>query len=82
MRAMSNSRSCLSDTVALPCTESGPNLAIVGAACPNVADQKQILALLKADEIGIVLSDEDQLEPEQSTSAIVVHHPQAKYFSV
>jgi 5-methyltetrahydrofolate--homocysteine methyltransferase len=51
-------------------------------ACPNVADQKQILALLKADEIGITLSDEDQLEPEQSTSAIVVTHPQAKYFSV
>ncbi|MEA2754613.1 MAG: 5-methyltetrahydrofolate--homocysteine methyltransferase, partial [Aliidongia sp.] len=51
-------------------------------ACPNVADQKQILALLRAEEIGIVLSDEDQLEPEQSTSAIVVTHGQAKYFSV
>ncbi|MGB8841473.1 MAG: methionine synthase [Aliidongia sp.] len=51
-------------------------------ACPNVADQKQILALLRAEEIGIVLSDEDQLEPEQSTSAIVVTHAQAKYFSV
>jgi 5-methyltetrahydrofolate--homocysteine methyltransferase len=51
-------------------------------ACPNLADQKQILALLKAEEIGITLSDEDQLEPEQSTSAIVVTHPQAKYFSV
>ncbi len=51
-------------------------------ACPNLADQRQILALLKAEEIGITLSDEDQLEPEQSTSAIVVTHPQAKYFSV
>ena len=51
-------------------------------ACPNLADQKQILALLKAAEIGITLSEEDQLEPEQSTSAIVVTHPQAKYFSV
>ena len=51
-------------------------------ACPNLADQRQLLALLRADEIGITLSDEDQLDPEQSTSAIVVHHPQAKYFSV
>ena len=51
-------------------------------ACPNLADQRQILDLLKASELGITLSEEDQLEPEQSTSAIVVHHPQAKYFSV
>ena len=51
-------------------------------ACPNLADQKQLLALLKAEEIGIALSEEDQLDPEQSTSAIIVHHPQAKYFSV
>ncbi|HVJ51174.1 MAG TPA: methionine synthase [Aliidongia sp.] len=51
-------------------------------ACPNLGDQKQLLALLKAEELGITLTDEDQLEPEQSTSAIVVHHPQAKYFSV
>jgi 5-methyltetrahydrofolate--homocysteine methyltransferase len=51
-------------------------------ACPNLADQRQLLALLRADEIGVTLSEEDQLDPEQSTSAIVVHHPQAKYFSV
>jgi 5-methyltetrahydrofolate--homocysteine methyltransferase len=51
-------------------------------ACPNLADQKQLLDLLRAGEIGITLSEEDQLDPEQSTSAIVVHHPQAKYFSV
>ncbi|HZU88220.1 MAG TPA: vitamin B12 dependent-methionine synthase activation domain-containing protein, partial [Stellaceae bacterium] len=51
-------------------------------ACPNLADQKQLLTLLRAAEIGVSLSEEDQLEPEQSTSAIVVHHPQAKYFSV
>src|SRR3954447_14713806 len=51
-------------------------------ACPNLADQQRILALLRADEIGITLSEEDQLDPEQSTSAIVLHHPQAKYFSV
>src|SRR4051812_16481924 len=51
-------------------------------ACPNLADQRLLLDLLHADEIGIALSEEDQLDPEQSTSAIVVHHPQAKYFSV
>src|SRR3954454_3255354 len=51
-------------------------------ACPNLADQRLLLDLLRADEIGISLSEEDQLDPEQSTSAIVVHHPQAKYFSV
>ena len=50
--------------------------------CSSLADQKQLLALLRAEEIGITLADEDQLDPEQSTSAIVVHHPQAKYFSV
>ncbi len=51
-------------------------------ACPNLADQRKILQLLGADRIGIEMADEDQLHPEQSTSAIVVHHPQAKYFSV
>ncbi|HLI20859.1 MAG TPA: methionine synthase [Stellaceae bacterium] len=51
-------------------------------ACPNLADQRQLLALLKAEEIGVALSEEDQLDPEQSTSAIVLTHPQAKYFSV
>ena len=51
-------------------------------ACPNLADQAQLLTLLNAAEIGVALTEEDQLDPEQSTSAIVVHHPQAKYFSV
>ncbi len=51
-------------------------------ACPNLADQAPLLALLGAERIGIQMSDEDQLHPEQSTSAIVCHHPQAKYFSV
>lgn len=51
-------------------------------ACPNLADQEPLLKLLDAERIGIELSDEWQLHPEQSTSAIVVTHPQAKYFSV
>ena len=37
-------------------------------ACPNLADQKQLLALLNAEEIGITLSEEDQLDPEQSAA--------------
>ncbi|NBC32372.1 MAG: hypothetical protein GVY13_06810, partial [Alphaproteobacteria bacterium] len=45
-------------------------------------DQDKILALLDAGRIGIELSEEFQLHPEQSTSAIVVHHPKAKYFTV
>ncbi len=51
-------------------------------ACPNLADQAPLLELLGASRIGIELSDEDQLWPEQSTSAIVIHHPQARYFNV
>jgi 5-methyltetrahydrofolate--homocysteine methyltransferase len=51
-------------------------------ACPNLAEERELLVLLGVDEIGITLSEEDQLDPEQLTSAIVVHHPQAKYFSV
>ena len=51
-------------------------------ACPHLEDQQHLLRLLGADRIGITLSEEWQLEPEQSTSAIVLLHPQAKYFSV
>jgi len=51
-------------------------------ACPNLADQRMILALLEAGKIGVVMSDEEQLHPEASTSAIVTLHPAAKYFGV
>ncbi len=51
-------------------------------ACPKVEDQASLLALLGAERLGISLSDEWQLHPEQSTSAIVVLNPRAKYFSV
>ena len=47
-----------------------------------MSDQTKILNLLEADRINLVMGDEDQLHPEQSTSAIVVHHPQAKYFRI
>lgn len=51
-------------------------------ACPNLEDQVPILKLLGATRIGVEISDEFQLHPEQSTSAIVLHHPKARYFSV
>ncbi|EKE77349.1 methionine synthase [Oceanibaculum indicum] len=51
-------------------------------ACPNLADQRPLLELLGAERIGVSLTDQDQLDPEQSTSAIVLHHPKAKYFNV
>ena len=51
-------------------------------ACPKLEDQAPLLSLLRAERIGVELSDEFQLHPEQSTSAIVVLNPQAKYFSV
>ncbi|MES2206110.1 MAG: vitamin B12 dependent-methionine synthase activation domain-containing protein [Pseudomonadota bacterium] len=51
-------------------------------ACPNLGDQRKILQLLEADRIGVVMGEEDQLWPEDSTSALISHHPAAKYFSV
>jgi 5-methyltetrahydrofolate--homocysteine methyltransferase len=51
-------------------------------ACPKLEDQDQLLRLVGAERIGVSLSDESQLHPEQSTSAIVVLNPRAKYFSV
>ena len=50
-------------------------------ACPNVADSRQQLAWLGAERIGLRIDDSDQLEPEQSTTALVALHSQARYFS-
>ncbi|HEY0427523.1 MAG TPA: methionine synthase [Pyrinomonadaceae bacterium] len=51
-------------------------------ACPNLEDQTKIFELLKPERIGVELTEEFQLDPEQSTSAIIIHHPQAKYFNI
>jgi 5-methyltetrahydrofolate--homocysteine methyltransferase len=51
-------------------------------ACPNLEDQTKLFRLLDPSRIGVSLTEEFQLVPEQSTSAIVVHHPNAKYFNV
>ena len=51
-------------------------------ACPDLEDRIKMVELLKPEQIGVVLSEELQLHPEQSTDAMVLHHPEAKYFSV
>jgi 5-methyltetrahydrofolate--homocysteine methyltransferase len=51
-------------------------------ACPNLEDQRLLMDLLQPQDIGIELTEEWMLVPEQSTSAIIVHHPSAKYFNV
>jgi 5-methyltetrahydrofolate--homocysteine methyltransferase len=51
-------------------------------ACPNLEDQEKLFALLDPSRIDVTLTEEFQLEPEQSTSAIIVHHPEAKYFAI
>ena len=50
-------------------------------ACPDLEARKPLFDLLDAGRIGVTLSEEFQLDPEQSTDAIIVHHPQAKYFN-
>ncbi|MBN8524744.1 MAG: methionine synthase [Planctomycetes bacterium] len=51
-------------------------------ACPRLEDQLILQRLLGWEEIGVHLSDEHQLVPEQSTSALIVHHPEARYFNL
>ena len=51
-------------------------------ACPNLEDQAKLFELLDPSRIGVELTEEFQLDPEQSTSAIIVYHPEAKYFSI
>ena len=51
-------------------------------ACPDLEDQVKLFELLAPEQIGLRLSEQFQLEPEQSTTALVAHHPQARYFNV
>lgn len=51
-------------------------------ACPNMEDQRQLFELLKPERIGIELTESFQMDPEASTSAIIAHHPEARYFSI
>ncbi len=60
----------------------GARYSIGYPACPDLADRAKIARLLGPERIGVELSEEMQLHPEQSTDAIVIHHPAARYFSV
>lgn len=51
-------------------------------ACPDLEDRVKTMALLQPERIGVTLSEEMQLHPEQSTDAFILHHPEAKYFNV
>jgi 5-methyltetrahydrofolate--homocysteine methyltransferase len=51
-------------------------------ACPSLEDHVKLFELLKPERIGVELTEEYQLVPEQSTDAIIVHHPNARYFTV
>jgi 5-methyltetrahydrofolate--homocysteine methyltransferase len=50
-------------------------------ACPDLEDRAKVMRLLDAERIGVTLSEEFQLAPEQSTDALIAHHPEASYFS-
>jgi 5-methyltetrahydrofolate--homocysteine methyltransferase len=51
-------------------------------ACPDLDEHAKLFAILPAEKIGVTLTEAFQLVPEQSTAAIVIHHPEAKYFSI
>jgi len=51
-------------------------------ACPNLEDHTKLFELLRPERIGVTLTDGFMLHPEQSTDAIVVHHPEARYFNI
>jgi 5-methyltetrahydrofolate--homocysteine methyltransferase len=59
----------------------GARFSLGYGACPNLEDRAKIAKLLEPERIGVKLSEEFQLHPEQSTDAIIVHHPAAKYFN-
>jgi 5-methyltetrahydrofolate--homocysteine methyltransferase len=51
-------------------------------ACPDLSDQVTLFRLLDGRKIGVELTDGFMMDPEASVSAVVMHHPQAKYFAV
>ncbi|MCX2182509.1 methionine synthase [Streptomyces sp. SKN60] len=59
----------------------GARFSLGYGACPDLEDRAKIAELLEPERIGVHLSEEFQLHPEQSTDAIVIHHPEAKYFN-
>jgi len=60
----------------------GARFSLGYPACPDMEDRRKVVELLKPERMGVELSEELQLHPEQSTDAFVFHHPEARYFSV
>jgi 5-methyltetrahydrofolate--homocysteine methyltransferase len=60
----------------------GARFSLGYPACPEMEDRRKVVELLRPERMGVVLSDELMLHPEQSTDAFVFHHPEAKYFKV
>lgn len=60
----------------------GARFSLGYPACPDMEDRRKVVELLHPERMGVVLSDELMLHPEQSTDAFVFHHPEAKYFKV
>jgi 5-methyltetrahydrofolate--homocysteine methyltransferase len=60
----------------------GARFSLGYPACPDMEDRRKVVELLRPERVGVELSEELQLHPEQSTDAFVFHHPEAKYFSV
>ncbi len=51
-------------------------------ACPDLAGQRQLFAALQPADIGVELTEGDMMDPEATVSALVFHHPDARYFGV
>ncbi|MET9779435.1 methionine synthase [Nocardiopsis alba] len=60
----------------------GARFSLGYGACPELEDRAKIMRLLEPERVGVTLSEEYQLVPEQATDAIVIHHPEATYFNV
>ena len=63
-------------------TYQGSRYSFGYPACPNLEDRALLAQLLHPEDIGVTLTENFMLTPEQSTDALVAHHPQAKYFDV
>jgi 5-methyltetrahydrofolate--homocysteine methyltransferase len=64
------------------CRYQGCRYSFGYPACPDLADEEKLFALLDPSRIGCALTESYFITPEQSTSAMIVHHPQARYFNV
>ncbi|MDD4101461.1 MAG: dihydropteroate synthase [Kiritimatiellae bacterium] len=63
-------------------TYQGARYGFGYAACPDLDAQKTVFELLRPERIGVSLTETMQMVPEHTTAAIIVHHPQARYFTV